>query len=140
MQRRQPLQRTGTPRRATPLTSRTRLTPGPGLARAGRLKPVSDRRQAENRTRRQVVQALAADVEAAGCCPAAEAFPLVPCGGPVDAHEPLSRARGGSAVDPANIRLLCRQHHDHIHHVDPDGAEKAGWLVHSWDADRVVPP
>lgn len=30
----------------------------------------------------------------------------------VDPDEILSRARGGSIVDPANIALLCRSHHD----------------------------
>jgi hypothetical protein len=31
-----------------------------------------------------------------------------------DAHEPLSRARLGSIVDPANCRFLCRTCHDRI--------------------------
>lgn len=39
-----------------------------------------------------------------------------------DAHELLSRARGGSIVDPANIALLCREHHDWIGDHPADAA------------------
>jgi len=42
-----------------------------------------------------------------------------------DAHEILSRARGGSITDPANIAPLCRSHHDYIT-TNPEVAEAMG--------------
>ena len=32
-----------------------------------------------------------------------------------DPHEPLTRARGGSIIDKANMVALCRECHDWIH-------------------------
>ena len=57
-------------------------------------------------------------------------FPL--CGGNLDVHEPLTRARGGNYLDPDDCVLLCRQHHDWVHD-HPRAAEKLGLLRHSWD-------
>lgn len=48
-------------------------------------------------------------------------------------HEPLTRARGGSILDPANCRAVCGAHHDEIH-GEPDWAYQLGFLRHSWDA------
>jgi hypothetical protein len=50
-----------------------------------------------------------------------------------DLHEPLSRARGGSITDEANVRPLARECHDEIT-LGPDWAYEAGLLRHSWDA------
>jgi hypothetical protein len=50
-----------------------------------------------------------------------------------DPHEPLTRARGGSILDRANVRMICRGHHDEIHSKEPDWAYSLGFLVHSWD-------
>jgi hypothetical protein len=142
LQRRTPLvTRTGLTRtpmpRRVPTKTRVGLVnpsgqpdPAPSKVRAP-LKQVSAKRAAENRQRREVVAALAAAVEPSDHCPAAVAFPEVACGGPVDPHEPLTRSRGGSITDPANIRLICRAHHDHVH-LHPVEAEAAGWLVSSW--------
>jgi hypothetical protein len=47
-----------------------------------------------------------------------------------DAHELLSRARGGSIVDPDNIRPVCRDHHDWIT-GNPKAAEAAGYALPS---------
>ena len=43
-----------------------------------------------------------------------------------DAHEILSRARGGSTVDETNIALLCRGCHNWIT-THPNEAELEGW-------------
>jgi len=51
----------------------------------------------------------------------------------LDAHELLSRARGGSITDLANIVLLCRSCHDDVtfrHHEIPD----ADRWIHSREA------
>ena len=67
-----------------------------------RIPPVSLKRQRENRVRRAVVAAMADDGYVA----------CVRCGAPADdPHELLSRARGGSITDPANIVPLCRADH-----------------------------
>ena len=42
----------------------------------------------------------------------------------VDVHEKLTRARGGSIVDEANVVALCRQCHDDIHNGRYDGRRK----------------
>lgn len=49
-----------------------------------------------------------------------------------DPHEPLTRARGGSTTDPANIVPVCRIHHDELH-LEPAWAYELGLLRHSWD-------
>lgn len=57
-----------------------------------------------------------------------------------DIHEPLTRARGGSIVDPDNQAPLCRPCHDEVT-FRPESelgwAYAIGLLVHSWDADRT---
>jgi hypothetical protein len=54
-----------------------------------------------------------------------------------DLHEALTRARGGSVTDSANVKPLCRRHHDQIT-FRPESelgwAYDLGLLVHSWDA------
>lgn len=47
-------------------------------------------------------------------------------------HEPLTRARGGSILDPLNIRCVCGPHHTEIHQ-EPAWAYEQGFLRHSWD-------
>lgn len=51
---------------------------------------------------------------------------------PTDAHEILTRARGGSITDPANILLVCRPCHvwitDH-----PVEAQAKGLVRWSWE-------
>jgi len=45
----------------------------------------------------------------------------------VDIHEPLTRARGGSILDPANTVAVCRACHDWIHR-HPESATRLGLL------------
>ena len=45
----------------------------------------------------------------------------------VDIHEPLTRARGGSILDPANTVAVCRTCHDWIH-THPKSATRLGLL------------
>lgn len=49
-----------------------------------------------------------------------------------DVHEVKSRARGGSILDEANCRALCRPCHDFIT-IHPRQAITEGLSVHSWD-------
>lgn len=97
--------------------------PSAALARVVELKPVSGKRQAENKLRRKVAHATF------GRNP--------PCSNPRctsparDCHEPLTRARGGSITDPANMAPLCGPCHAEVQ-LGPEWAYEAGLMVHSW--------
>lgn len=94
------------------------------------MRAVSLKRARLNRVRKKIIAEI---VGARGpVCEARELVPDVACAGPLDAHEVLTRGRGGSIVDPANIILVCRFHHSWI---DDHPAEAAalGLVRHSWD-------
>lgn len=57
---------------------------------------------------------------------------VFPCWGPRDPHEIKTRARGGSILDPENILIVCRGHHDWIDLHQPD-SHRLGLLKHSWE-------
>lgn len=92
------------------------------------IRPVSGKRQAENRARRAMIKALYPErprCARPGCSRMAD-----------DIHEPLTRARGGSITDPANQKPLCRPCHDEVTFAPESKlgwAYEAGLLVHSWD-------
>jgi len=103
-----------------------------GLGRRVPLKQVSARRAAENRRRRTVVDQLFPErpgCRRPGCARWAD-----------DIHEPLTRARGGSIVDPENMVPLCREHHDEVTfrpESELQWAYDLGLLVHSWNAPKA---
>lgn len=101
-------------RRKSPLCSYTELrnrTP---------LRAVSVKAQRRNAERTRALR------------PLREAQPWCALGGctgvGLDAHELLSRARGGSTTDLDNIVLLCRTHHTYITE-HPAWAEANGWAL-----------
>ena len=49
-----------------------------------------------------------------------------------DWHERLSRARGGSVIDPANRVWLCRPCHSFVS-LNPAWAEAEGWSLRRWE-------
>jgi hypothetical protein len=49
-----------------------------------------------------------------GVCTMARIVSTIRCWGPLDGHEPLTRARGGDACDPGEIVTVCRGHHNWI--------------------------
>ena len=54
------------------------------------------------------------------------------CGGQLDGHELLSRARGGSITDPENVVMICRN--DHRYLTDhPAEAERLGLAKRRWN-------
>ena len=113
------------------------------LQRKTPLRRVSKRRQRIMRERRQFVAeqlALRPDCEAGRLIGAyridrygvQRGQRLIrhayPCSGrSVDIHEPLTRARGGSILDPANTVAVCRNCHDWIPDHG-DGATEMGLL------------
>lgn len=89
------------------------------------MRQVSKKRAAEIRKRRAMLQAKYPGIvlcEVPYCNRVAD-----------DAHEPLTRARGGSITDPANAFAICRPHHREVTDEEPQWAYDLGILVHSWD-------
>lgn len=55
-----------------------------------------------------------------------------------DPHEPLTRARGGSITDRANVRKVCHGHNVMFATNEKPWMYELGFLVHSWDAPGGV--
>ena len=108
-----------------PLERKTPLRSTGNLDRSAPIRQQSAKRQRENRERRKVVTekygAGPVWCEVPGCFRPAD-----------DAHEVLTRARGGSITDPDNIRAVCRPCHDAITAEAP-WAYELGFLRHSWE-------
>ena len=111
LQRRKPLGR------GKPLTRTARLERGAPLAsvtelqRGGPLSPVSDNRRRENTERRAMITVLTGG-ERPLCAVWELRQPDWCTRWADDAHEPLTRARGGSITDPGNVVFVCRACHD----------------------------
>jgi hypothetical protein len=86
------------------------------------MRAVSKKRARENRERRRVMmETFGRYPKCYGCEPLRALGVVTGCDGlATDAHEILSRARGGSITDPANIVPLGRKCHDYVtaHPVD----------------------
>jgi hypothetical protein len=132
--RRAPLRSRGYLDRKTPLPRGAWVRkPGNALARHARIKPVSDRRRAENRDRRKMADTefgprpLCAIRWGPGCTGLAD-----------DLDEILSRGRGGSITDAANTTPGCRWcHTQKTEH--PAEAEARGLLLPSGRPRKAVP-
>lgn len=118
-----PLRRYARLERSTPLTG------GTPPKRSGRLRPVSAKRQQENRERRAMADEL---------YPGRREQEPVKCVVPWctrwadDLHEPLTRARQGSITDPDNGEPTCRRHNSELTE-EPSWGYTLHLLVHSWD-------
>jgi len=133
------MKRTGMPQRRKPLSPAAREANSSGLARTAilttrtRLRPVSDKRRAENRQRRDMVTVLYPERPKCSVpwCPSLAD----------DLHEPLLRSRGGSITSPENACPLCRPHHDQVTFAPESELQWAydlKILVHSWDRDGAA--
>ena len=85
----------------------------------------SKKMEAKYRKRRSLVAQMLDEKPVCERCSAARS---------TDIHEVVSRARGGSILDPANLVALCRQCHSFITQ-NPLVAEAEGWSKHSWERD-----
>jgi hypothetical protein len=96
-----------------PPERRTPLRRSGGLGRS-RIKPVSDKRREENYERRRELEAAFGRFpDCVLCAPLKAAGIDTGCNGKAtDGDEILSRARGGSIVDVANIRPVGRRCHN----------------------------
>lgn len=95
------------------------------------LRQVSAKRRALLRERKKLTDAMKREgpvmcqfYEAVGRA-LAEISSMPGCGYADDLHEIVSRARGGSIVDPENVVPLCREHHRWVTE-HPLEAEKLG--------------
>jgi hypothetical protein len=97
--------------------------PNSTLTRYKAIRPVSARRQRENRERRAMAQDRFPDMNPR--C-------IVPwCTRPADAlNERLSRARGGSITDPGNTDPMCNIHNEELTR-EPDWGYELGLIKHS---------
>jgi hypothetical protein len=91
------------------------------------MRRVSKKRARENRKRRKtMIDYYGQNPPCYGCLPLATLGIETGCNGwAVDAHEILSRARGGSITDPANVIPLGRLCHSFVTQ-NPAIAERAG--------------
>lgn len=105
------------------------------MARTARVRPQSDRRQADAVVRRALVARLLSER------PVCEG--RVQCRGAmaVDVHERLTRARGGSITDPdqAHMVTLCRPCHTWVTE-HPTASEALRLMLPSWHQCPVVGP
>ena len=85
----------------------------------------SKKMEATYRKRRSLVAQMLEEKPVCERCSAARS---------TDIHEVLSRARGGSILDPTNLVALCRPCHSWIT-VNPAAAHEEGWSKHSWEND-----
>lgn len=117
--------------RKTPMRSFSRLARVSIPAQRKPLRAMSLKRQTVNRERRRVVEEMCADGPPVCFVPG--------CGRLADdPHELLSRGRGGSIVDPANIRPVCRTCHNVITTM-PAWAEARGYALPSPPRRKATP-
>lgn len=102
-------------KRSPPPGRRTPLRSGKGLART-RINPISDKRRAENVDRREaLIAAYGQFPDCTLCEPLRAAGIVTGCNGRADdGDEILLRSRGGSIVDPANVRPVGRRCHEWV--------------------------
>ena len=102
--------------RKTPLTTRTAIKRRtPLAAQSAKRKKVAPLRA--KFVRDQLTARPVCEVKVARVCR----------GLAVDIHEPFTRARGGSILDPANTLALCRDCHSYVH-AHPKWANERGYL------------
>jgi hypothetical protein len=131
--RKKPLGRSAELARTGPWASVVPLQGYTTLHRYQGIRPVSAKRRAENRERRAMVAALTGG-ERPLCAAWVALQPEWCTQWADDAHEPLSRARGGSITDPENCALLCRACHDVITfrpESETEWAFRLGLIKHS---------
>ncbi|MGH9095128.1 MAG: hypothetical protein ACRDXE_08200 [Acidimicrobiales bacterium] len=114
--------------RRSNLRRRTPIGTGAGGLRRTRLAPVSQKR----RDGRDTYEDAKAAVWRRDCgtCTAELTWPEVGCGGRIDPHHVWPQGRYPERRDdPDAMTLVCRAHHDAIHHQDPVRARQLGLLV-----------
>lgn len=105
-------------------TALRRLTP---LRRRKRLNPVSAKRAAIADERRALVARILSERPR---CEVNDGYRCLRASAHL--HERLTRARGGSILDPTNVVAICWNHHRYIHD-NPEWAASRGLLQHSWE-------
>lgn len=114
------------PQRHAELRRHAELKPGQSQLKRTRLRPVSKKRQQENRQRHAMANELFPDGQPPCIVPWCRQLAD-------DLHEPLTRARLGSITDPDNAVPTCREHNGELT-KEPVWGYRLSLLVHSWDA------
>jgi 5-methylcytosine-specific restriction endonuclease McrA len=138
--KRTPLKARTSLRRKTPLRSRSAGMFGSGVplkrsqpGRHARIKPVSDKRRAENRERRKMADATYGPAPECGIRWDENCRGLAD-----DLHETLSRARsGGDITNPDICVPACRPCHSKVDD-NPAEAERRGFLLPSGRPRKAV--
>lgn len=119
------LKRTGIKRGTKRLERKKPFESRGNLDRSTPIRQQSAKRQRENRERRAMKNEMFPD--GTPLC-------IVPwCGRWADdLHEPLTRARGGSIVEPDNAVPTCRRHNSELTE-EPVWGYELHLLVHEWD-------
>lgn len=130
--------------RTAGLTRGAPLKQGSTLQRRTPIRPVSDKRAADNRVRRAMAAAMFPERPLCVVYELSQQHPGVIPDGVIsgcrrwadDLHETLSRARGGSITDPEVAVAPCRACHD-VLTFTPESelgwAYQLGLLAHSWN-------
>lgn len=115
----------------TPLYRTQPLRRGSSMLKRSRLQAVSPKRRNLNAARSRFVKNELNNrvrCEAGIIIHRATDKQWISCqGNAVELHEPLTRARGGSIVDPTNTVAICRACHDWVH-TNPKTAQTIGLL------------
>lgn len=100
-------------KRSGPPERRKGLARGSSQLRRSRIKPVSDKRRAENAERRANLHAAYGQFPRCELCAPLRSHGIVTgCSGWADdGDEKLRRSAGGSIIDPANVRPVGRRCH-----------------------------
>lgn len=97
------------------------------------LRPVSEKRRAENVERQKLMLEKFGPREEWRC-----QFPQIDngfgwgCFGDVNGHEVLKRSRGGSITDMENVVLACQYHNEWVEN-NPVKAHELGLAAHNWE-------
>jgi len=102
------------------------------MSRGKRVNRQSKRRAEELKSEIPIRQAF---MKGKTVCEAKGAGAPGDCFGPLQCHEPWSRARGGPTDDPRNFRCVCSTHNTNISQdvATMRWAWASEFLVHSWE-------
>lgn len=110
------------------------------LTRRVRLAPISPNRRRDLKRRAEVMRIVRGRDRDCRATAVSQKYPELPptCAGPLDGHELMPRSAWKAGwLDPSNVILLCRKHHDWVH-AHPVTAVTLGLLSPSWHRGLII--